>query len=272
MNIHSRFNFLLTFTLTFSTPHPFPMPAATTPHQSRSVLIVEDDNSIREALREAITTDGHNAICAADGGQAVRLFGEDKFDLVLLDIMLPVLSGYDVCRKIRETNRTVPIIMLTAKGEEIDKVLGLELGADDYVTKPFGLREILARVHAAFRRQANTPTAPAPSASTAAPVAAGGDSTFTMGDAIIDRKRFTVTRGSKREEVTARELQLLEFFHRRQGEVLSRDQLLNECWGINYQGTTRTLDQHVAQLRKKIGDTHARLIKTVHGVGYQYIG
>ena len=211
-----------------------------TTHQHK-VLIVEDDDAIREALREAITTDGHAAVCAADGGQAVRLFGEGGFDLVLLDIMLPVLSGYDVCRKIREKNRTVPIIMLTAKGEEIDKVLGLELGADDYVTKPFGLREILARVHAAFRRQAHSAT-PAPT------VAAS--ETFHFGESLINRKRFTATRDGKGEELTPRELHLLEVFHRCQGEVLSRDQLLNEVWGINYQGTTRTLDQHVAQVRK----------------------
>ena len=233
-----------------------------TTHQHK-VLIVEDDDAIREALREAITTDGHAAVCAADGGQAVRLFGEGGFDLVLLDIMLPVLSGYDVCRKIREKNRTVPIIMLTAKGEEIDKVLGLELGADDYVTKPFGLREILARVHVAFRRQVHMDAPPA--------VAAATD-TFYFGETLINRKRFTATRADASDELTPRELHLLEVFHRCKGEVLSRDQLLNEVWGINYQGTTRTLDQHIAQVRKKVGDTNARLIKTVHGTGYQYVG
>ena len=223
---------------------------------------MEDDPAIRDGLREAITTDGHEAVCAPDGGQAVRLFGESSFDLVLLDLMMPVLSGYDVCRKIREKNRTVPIIMLTAKGEEIDKVLGLELGADDYVTKPFGLREILARVHAAFRRQENH----------AAPPVATATDTFYFGETLIDRKRFIATREKTSEELTARELHLLEVFYRCKGEVLSRDQLLNEVWGINYQGTTRTLDQHVAQVRKKVGDGQARLIKTVHGVGYQYVG
>src|SRR3954463_15284590 len=121
-------------------------------HQ-RKVLIVEDDPAIREALREAISADGNDVVCASDGGQAVRFFNEGKFDLVLLDLMLPVLSGYDVCRKIREKNRTVPILMLTAKGEEIEKMLGLELGPYVHVTKPFGLRESLARIHAAFRRQ-----------------------------------------------------------------------------------------------------------------------
>src|ERR1700709_1777418 len=173
----------------------------------RKVLIVEDDPAIREALREAISADGNDAVCAPDGGQAVRLFGEGKFDLVLLDLMMPILSGYDVCRKIREKNRIVPIIMLTAKGEEIDKVLGLELGADDYVTKPFGLREILARMHAAFRRQENH----------AVPSVAVAADTFYFGETLIDRKRFTATRDKTSEELTARELHLLEVFYRCKG-------------------------------------------------------
>lgn len=234
-----------------------------TTHQ-RKVLIVEDDAAIRDALEEAITADGHAAVCASDGGEAVRLFREGSFDLVLLDLMLPVLNGYDVCRKIREKNGAVSIIMLTAKGEEIDKVLGLELGADDYVTKPFGVREVLARVHAAFRRQDAMGSARAP---------AGPTDTFYFGETLIDRKRFTATRGEHAVELTARELHLLELFHRRKGEVLSRDALLNEVWGIDYLGTTRTLDQHVAQVRKKVErDGSSRLIKTVHGVGYQYVG
>ncbi len=232
-----------------------------TTHQ-RKVLIVEDDPAIREALQEAIAADGHAVVVAPDGGQAVRLFSAGGVDLVLLDLMLPVLSGYDVCRQIREQDRRVAVIMLTAKGEEIDKVLGLELGADDYVTKPFGVREILARVHAAFRRldQQAVPAKEAPD-------------TFYIGEALIDRKRFTAVRGRSSHELTARELRLLEVFHGRKGEVLSRDQLLNEVWGIDYLGTTRTLDQHVAQVRKKVGDdAAAKLIKTVHGVGYQYVG
>jgi len=230
-------------------------------HQ-RKVLIVEDDPAIREALQEALVADGHEAVVAPDGGQAVKLFVPGGFDLVLLDLMLPVLNGYDVCRKIREQDRRVPVIMLTAKGEEIDEVLGLELGADDYVTKPFGLREILARVHAAFRRLDQT----------AAPAKEVPD-TFYIGETLIDRKRFTASKGKARYELTARELKLLDVFHEKKGEVLSRDLLLNAVWGIDYLGTTRTLDQHVAQVRKKVGDdAAAKLIKTVHGVGYQYVG
>jgi len=234
-----------------------------TSHQ-RKVLIVEDDASIREALTEAIEADGHAVVGAGDGAEALRCFGAEAFDLVLLDLMLPVMNGYDVCRRIREKDKRVPVIMLTAKGEEIDKVLGLELGADDYVTKPFGVRELVARVHAALRRAdlAADSTGPA-----AAPDA------FYFGSTLVDRKRFTATRGDEVSVLTARELHLLEVFHQRKGEVLSRDQLLNEVWGINYLGTTRTLDQHVAQVRRKVeGDGPPRLIKTVHGVGYQYVG
>jgi DNA-binding response OmpR family regulator len=231
-------------------------------HQ-RKVLIVEDDPAIREALEEAVTQDGHAAVTAPDGGEAIRLFSSQVFDLVLLDVMLPVLSGYDVCRKIRERNRLVPVIMLTAKAEEIDKVLGLELGADDYVTKPFGVREILARVHAAFRRleASATPTKAEPS------------DTFYFGETLIDRKRFSAKQNGVSVELTPRELHLLEVFVQRKGEVLSRDLLLNEVWGIDYLGTTRTLDQHIAQVRKKVESKGShQLIKTVHGVGYQYVG
>jgi len=234
-----------------------------TSHQ-RKVLIVEDDAAIRDALVEAIQADGHATVCAGDGQQAVRLFAGEPFDLVLLDLMLPVMNGYDVCRRLREKDRRVPILMLTAKASEIDKVLGLELGADDYITKPFGLRELMARVHAAFRRQE----------SSGAPAAASSPAdTFYFGTALVDRRRFTATREGVSTTLTARELKLLEVFQARKGEVLSRDALLNEVWGINYLGTTRTLDQHVAQVRKKVeGDGPARLIKTVHGVGYQYVG
>jgi DNA-binding response OmpR family regulator len=234
-----------------------------TSHQ-RKILVVEDDPAIREALLEAVEADGHAGVGAADGAAAVRLFEAGSFDLVLLDLMLPVMNGYDVCRRIREKDKRVPVVMLTAKGEEIDKVLGLELGADDYVTKPFGPRELVARMHAAFRRADLAAEAPVP--------AAAAD-TFYFGSALIDRKRFTAARGGTVSVLTPRELNLLEVFVRCKGEVLSRDRLLNEVWGIDYLGTTRTLDQHVAQVRRKVeGDGPPRLIKTVHGVGYQFVG
>ena len=228
----------------------------------KTVLVVEDDPSIQAGLRDAIEGDGHHVLCAATGTEAVDLFLSETVNVVILDIMLPEMNGYDVCRKIRETDKQVPIIMLTAKDEEIDKVLGLELGADDYMTKPFSVRELLARIHAAFRRMEFTQVAE--------PVKPVSDQ-FVFGSVEIDRRRFLVRRGEEESSLTMRELRLLEVFTERPNEVLSRDFLLNSVWGVDYLGTTRTLDQHIAQLRKKVESEDApQLIVTVHGVGYKY--
>ncbi len=228
------------------------------------ILLAEDDPHIREGLVAALESEGYRVTAAANGSQALARHAKGSYDLILLDVMMPEVNGFDVCRQIRRRDRTVPIIMLTAKSEEIDKVVGLELGADDYVTKPFGVRELLARI-AAVRRRAIPPaptTAPPP---TPEPV-------FRFGAVTVDRKTMRATRGRKSEDLTARELKLLELFIAHPNEVLSRDRLLNEAWGVNYLGTTRTLDQHIAQLRKKIEsepDTPTA-IQTVHGVGYRY--
>jgi DNA-binding response OmpR family regulator len=179
--------------------------------------------------------------------------------------MMPEMSGYDVCRQVRRDDKHIPIIMLTAKGEEIDKVVGLELGADDYVTKPFGLHELRARIKAVLRRseqnhceedQATLPEQ------------------FDFGPSRINRRRLEGQCGEKTFHLTAREIKLLEIFYLHPGEVLSRDQLLNAAWGIDYQGTTRTLDQHIAQLRKKIecNPEQPEAIQTAHGIGYRYSG
>src|SRR4051812_21076294 len=174
--------------------------------------------------------------------------------------MLPGLSGYEICKQLRAKKVTTPILMLTAKGQEIDKVVGLDLGADDYVTKPFGVRELLARIHAILRRGSGSGS-----------IQADNGISFKIGDAEIDPKTFQVRRGKAVDELTARELKLLQFFFGHPGEVLSRDRLLNEVWGYNYYGTTRTLDQVIVQLRKKIGDSggNPRHLVTVHGVGYK---
>lgn len=231
----------------------------------RQILVVEDDDAIREALTEALISDGHAITSAANGMEALQLFASSSIDLVLLDLMLPGVSGYDVCRQIRDIDKGVPIIMLTAKAEEIDKVLGLELGADDYVTKPFGVRELLARVHTAFRRLDHA--GPIPKASDTPT-----EDSFLFGTATIDRRHYTATLDGTALSLSARELQLLEYLFARPNEVLTRDQLLNAVWGINYFGTTRTLDQHIAQLRKKVAGTSGlRLIRTVHGVGYKFV-
>jgi DNA-binding response OmpR family regulator len=174
--------------------------------------------------------------------------------------MLPGQSGFDICKELRAGKCTIPILMLTAKGQEIDKVVGLELGADDYVTKPFGVRELLARIHALLRRSGKF--------SSGAPTSNG---TFKVGKAVINPKTYQLRRGTSVEELTAKELQLLQLFAAHAGEVLSRDRLLSEVWGYNYFGTTRTLDQVVVQLRRKLGDNgeHPKHLLTVHGVGYK---
>ncbi|MBI5771317.1 MAG: response regulator transcription factor [Verrucomicrobia bacterium] len=228
------------------------------------ILIAEDDANIRTGLIATLESEGYAVTAASDGAQALKLFPQEKFDLVILDVMMPKASGYDVCRELRARGARAPVCFLTAKGEEIDKVVGLKLGADDYVTKPFGVHELLARVEALLRR-----------------ARAGGEGkavelppAFRFGAAEIDRRRFSATVAGKTTALTARELKLAEVFAAHAGEVLTRDALLNAVWGIDYLGTTRTLDQHVAQLRKKIeaasGDREA--IATVHGVGYRYDG
>ena len=225
----------------------------------KHLLVVEDDAHIRLGLCDALRAEGYDVTDCCHGGEAVALIRQRTPDLVVLDIMLPGKSGYEVCREVRAAKSRVPILMLSAKGQEIDKVVGLELGADDYVTKPFGVRELLARIHALLRRSANSASEPADSAP------------FRIGDVTIDPKTFQLRRGKMTEELTAKELKLLQFFHSHAGEVLSRDRLLNEVWGYNYGGTTRTLDQVIVQLRKKLGEDSddPKHLLTVHGVGYR---
>lgn len=229
------------------------------------VLIAEDDANIRLGLVATLESEGYDVTAASDGAQALKLYPQSKYDLVVLDVMMPKASGYDVCRELRAGGATVPVLFLTAKGEEVDKVVGLKLGADDYVVKPFGVRELLARVEALLRRGRA-------SAAAAGLAAAGGPPVFRLGSAEIDRRTFsTRLPGRAPETLTARELRLAEVFAAHPGETLTRDQLLNAVWGVGYVGTTRTLDQHVAQLRKKveINPEEPRAILTVHGVGYR---
>jgi DNA-binding response OmpR family regulator len=226
---------------------------------NHKILIVEDDPHILLGLQEVLKSEGFEVAVCDRGDKAFEAVMQHQPNLVLLDIMLPGLNGYDVCKKLRGAKVAVPILMLTAKSQEIDKVVGLEIGADDYVTKPFGVRELLARIHALLRRSR--------------PGSAGNDQTesFRIGTATVDPKTFVLKRGDKTQELTARELKLLELFHAHPGEVLSRDRLLNEVWGYHYYGTTRTLDQVIVQLRKKLGDNgdNPRYLLTVHGVGYK---
>jgi len=225
------------------------------------ILIVEDDAHILMGLEEVLKSDGFDVAACNRGDQALDAVARHKPAVIVLDVMLPGLSGYDVCKQIRAKKIPALVLMLTAKGQEIDKVVGLDLGADDYVTKPFGVRELLARIHALLRR----------SASTAAD--ASCDTPFHIGASTIDPKTYRLQRGRTVEELTAKELKLLQLFHDHPGEVLSRDRLLNEVWGYNYYGTTRTLDQVIVQLRKKLGDNsgESRHLITVHGVGYKLV-
>lgn len=225
------------------------------------ILVAEDDANIRRGLIDALESEGYRVVPAKDGREALRAYEAGGINLLLLDIMMPGHSGYDVCREVRRKDRRVPIILLTAKGEEIDKVVGLELGADDYICKPFGVRELLARLAAVLRR-----SAPAVSPPPDRPEA------FDLGPCRVDVRRYTLTREGRTVSLTAREMRLLEEFHLHPGEVLTRDDLLNRVWGVEYLGTTRTLDQHIAQLRKKVeaDPSSPVLIVTVHGIGYRY--
>ncbi len=227
------------------------------------ILIVEDDPHILLGLEEVLKSEGYEIASCRRGDEAVAAVIQFQPALIVLDVMLPGASGYDICKQLRAKKISALILMLTAKGQEIDKVIGLDLGADDYVTKPFGVRELLARIQALLRRggggvDAGRPLEGAP---------------FNIGLAVIDPKTFQIKRDGVTDELTAKELKLLQIFHAHAGEVLSRDKLLNEAWGYNYYGTTRTLDQVIVQLRKKLGDHggEPKHLLTIHGVGYKLV-
>ena len=231
-----------------------------TPPRAHRILVVEDDDNIRHGLAALLTANGYAVDEAGDGEAGLAAFVRAKPDLVLLDVMMPGMNGYDVCRAIRKDDARTPVVMLTAKDDEIDKVLGLELGADDYIVKPFGVRELLARLAAVLRRAAPA----APSGATAE-----GVDSFAFGPDRVDAARYELVRADgSRVGLSARELALLKLFAAEAGKALTRDHLLNAVWGVSYFGSTRTLDQHVAQLRKKLTD--ARAIETLHGIGYRH--
>lgn len=223
------------------------------------ILVAEDDLSIIIGLVDLLVSEGFEVFSARDGKGALRVYESQKPDLVLLDIMMPEKSGYDVCKEIRRKDTVTPILILTAKGQEVDKVVGLELGADDYIVKPFGIKELIARIKAALRRVHVTPNS-------------RDLSLIEFGSFIIDPKILKGKKGRKEFDVSLREIDLLRLFLRHDGQVLDRFTLLNEVWGMNYEGTTRTLDQHIVKLRQKIEDDPAnpRYIVTVHSVGYQF--
>ena len=237
------------------------------------ILVAEDDDNIRMGLVDILESESYRVTPAEDGEKAMATFQDNEIDLVLLDIMMPEKSGFDVCREIRAMDRQVPIIMLTARGEEMDKVIGLHSGADDYITKPFGIHELLARITAVLRRSGLQKEK---DANTSKDTGISDTSEFIFGGCRVNPETFKLLPASKQPpvevDITERELKLIQFFHQHPGQVLSRDTLLNEIWGISYLGTTRTLDQHIAKLRKKIETTPStpEIITTVHGIGYRY--
>lgn len=221
------------------------------------ILVVEDEQTLRETLSYLLQREGYEVVEAADGKQAIDEFVRHDPDLILLDLMLPVINGNDVCRQIRQSSN-VPIIMLTAKDTELDKVLGLEIGADDYVTKPYSTRELLARMKAILRRQVSPSVV---------------DSDIIEADGVkIDTERHQVSVNGQNVQLPLKEFELLELLMINVNRVLTRGQIIDRVWGSNYYGDTKTLDVHIKRLRTKIEDDPARPIRivTVRGVGYKF--
>jgi two-component system, OmpR family, response regulator RegX3 len=224
----------------------------------RRILLIEDEESISEPLERALGREGFDVTVAATAAEGRERFRDDRPDLVLLDVMLPDGDGRDVLREIRGVSRT-PVVMLTARGEELDRVLGLELGADDYVTKPFSSAELAARVRAVLRRADAAPTEAA-------------DGVFEVGDVRMELARHEATHAGAPLELTVKEFELLRMLLEHAGRVLTREQLIREVWDTSWFGSTKTLDVHVSALRRKLGDDPAapRYIRTVRGVGFRF--
>lgn len=224
------------------------------------VLIAEDDPNILTGICEILEEEGYQPVPARDGQQALDLHAQEEIDFVVLDIMMPRVNGYDVCRNIRKQNPTIPIIFLSAKSEEIDKVIGLELGADDYIMKPFGIKEFLARIRAVSRRCLRAKDSPSqPQA-------------FWLDDLEVLPGELRARRGEQTIDLSLRDLKILTLLHERPSQVLDRNLLFNACWGVDYLPNSRALDQHISQLRKKIerDPKTPSIIQTVHGSGYRY--
>jgi DNA-binding response OmpR family regulator len=224
----------------------------------KRILIVEDDKAILRGLVDSFKAEHFDVETSADGEEAYKLAKRNRFDSIILDVMLPGLNGFDICKQLRLDGVKTPILMLTGKGEEIDKVMGLELGADDYVTKPFSVKELIARIKALLRRQSDIHS----------------ELTETsFADVVVDFKKQDATRGKKKLDLTAKEFQLLKYFAEREGEVITRNQLLDEVWGYEAMPTTRTVDNYILSLRKKIEQhpSKPKHLLTVHTAGYKFV-
>jgi len=223
----------------------------------KKILIIEDEASILMALEDNLKIEGYEVACAEDGEQGLSMAKERKFDLIILDIMLPKMNGFEVCKQVRREGIDTPILMLTAKSQEIDKVLGLELGADDYVTKPFSPRELLARVKALLRRSEQNRQ---------------NTSRYSFGGIEVDFMTYEAKKKGKPISLTALEFELLHFLIERRSQVMSRDAILDAVWGRNVYIQPRTVDKHIGSLRKKIEDdpSHPKHILGVRSVGYKF--
>jgi DNA-binding response OmpR family regulator len=223
------------------------------------VLLAEDDRHIREGLRDILLAEGYETIVACDGREALRLYAADAPHFVLLDIMMPGANGYDVCREIRARDPEIPIIFISAKSEEIDRVVGLELGGDDFIVKPFGVKEVVARIRAVTRRCLRTrgPAALPP---------------FTLADLEVVPAELRARRDGETIDLSLREAGILRLLHENAGRVVDRDTFFNRLWGLDHAPNSRTLDQQISKLRKRIerDASQPRIIKTVHGIGYRY--
>jgi two-component system, OmpR family, alkaline phosphatase synthesis response regulator PhoP len=227
------------------------------------LLLVEDEPGLVLTLTDRLVAEGYEVESATDAPGGLEAASAGGFDAILLDVMLPGGNGLDICRTLRQRGVLTPILMLTAKGQVIDKVVGLKLGADDYLVKPFEMAELLARVEALLRRSATAP-----------PAATFTGEAYRFGDISVDFRRAEVTKGGQPLELSAREFKLFRYFIEHRGAALTRDELLNEVWGYNAMPSTRTVDVHVAWLRQKLEDNprHPQYILTVHGLGYKFVG
>ncbi|MDT7811340.1 MAG: two-component system, OmpR family, response regulator VicR [Acidobacteriaceae bacterium] len=223
------------------------------------ILVVEDEPNMVVGLRDNFEFEGYEVITARDGVEGLQRALEESPDLVVLDVMMPRMSGLEVCKQLRAKRASLPIIMLTARGQEVDKVVGLELGADDYVTKPFSIRELLARVKAVLRRTAVIPK---------------DQEQHSFGDIEVDLRRCRVLRSGKALDVSSKEFELLKYFICHSGETLSRHRLLEDVWGYEHYPTTRTVDTHLVRLRQKLepNPEEPQYFLTVHGTGYRFVG
>ena len=222
------------------------------------ILIIEDEPAMVAGLRDNFEYEGYDVISAYDGVEGLKRALADDPDLVVLDVMMPLMSGLDVCKQLKARQPSIPIIMLTARGQEIDKVVGLELGADDYVTKPFSIRELIARVKAVLRRVSQPPAAP---------------EVYRFSDVEVNIRGNEVRRAGAPVDLSAKEFALLAYFISHPAETLSRDRLLDEVWGYENYPSTRTVDTHILRLRQKLepNPEEPRFILTVHGIGYKFV-